>query len=493
VVRSLITISTALSIALSGVAYAQQPVLLAPPLDAAIAKGFDPPDSDFGPGHRGIDYETGPGQRVRAAAPGTVTFAGEVGGALFVTVMHDSQVETTYSRLGAVSVRVGQEVGEGTWLGVTDAAHPGDEGLHFGVKVDGSYVDPLSMMGPSYVAGAIHLAPLVWEPSAEIPEPLRSALMPRSAGTSTRPCVERVPRAYAPVPPNGNIAVAVAGIGSKTQDGVAADMYEQGPELLGYAPRSVYEFSYAGTDGPRLHDPYPSRTTFDDLNASAHKLNDLLRAIGRRHPGRDVDLIAHSQGGIVARTWLALQAESFDPDLPRVAHLVTFSSPHSGAPLAGEVDELATSSFSGAGVLLGASKLAAAGAPVPDPLSAAVQQLAPESHLMKTLAREDVAYGTRVLTLGIPNDVVVPTGRTDISGEGHRVVSPKGLNGHSAIVASPVARGLAYDFLRGAAPACPGTWDRWGPKAGRVVSWFESRLGRGYGLAESIGLGIPRP
>lgn len=492
-VRIFITLCTALSIACSGVAYAQQSTVLVPPLDAPIGERFVPPESDFGPGHRGIDYETGPGQRVRAAAPGTVTFAGAVGNALFVTVAHDPHVETTYSRLGDVWVRVGQDVGEGTWLGVTGAAHPGDAGLHFGVKVNGSYVDPLSMLGLSDVTDAIHLAPLVWEPSSELPEPLREALMPRSAGTSVRTCVERVPRAFATVPPNPNIAVAVAGIGSKTRGGVAADMYLHGPELLGYAARSVYEFSYAGTDGPGLHDPYQSRSTFDDLNASARKLGDLLRAIGGRHPGRDVDLIAHSQGGIVARTWLARQAQAFDPDLPRVAHLVTFSSPHSGAPLAGEVDDLATSSRSGAALLLGAAKLSGVGAPVPDPLSAAVRQLAPDSPRMKTLAREDVAYGTRVLTLGIPNDVVVPADRTQIGGERHRLVAPKGINGHSAIVASPEARGLAYDFLRGAAPACPESWDRWGSAAGRLVSWFESRLGEGYGLGESIGLRIHGP
>ena len=284
-VRPLITLCTALSIVCSGVAHAQQPVVLSPPLDAPIGERFVPPETDFGPGHRGIDYATGPGQRVRAAAPGTVTFAGAVESALFVTVAHDANIETTYSRLGSVSVRVGQDVDEGTWLGATGVAHPGVAGLHFGVKVDGSYVDPLSMLGPSDVTDAIHLAPLVWEPSAEIPEPLRGALMPRSAGTSARTCVERVQRAYAAVPPNRNIAVAVAGIGSKTRGGVAADMYQHGPELLGYAARSVYEFSYAGTKGHRLHDPYPSRSTFVDLNASAAQTGRPLTGDSAPSPG----------------------------------------------------------------------------------------------------------------------------------------------------------------------------------------------------------------
>jgi triacylglycerol esterase/lipase EstA (alpha/beta hydrolase family) len=59
-----------------------------------------------------------------------------------------------------------------------------------------------------------------------------------------------------------------------------------------------------------------------------------------RYPDADVDLLAHSQGGVVARTYLAEQASAWDPTLPRVAHLVTFAAPHQGARIASEVDEI---------------------------------------------------------------------------------------------------------------------------------------------------------
>ncbi|MEA2447637.1 MAG: hypothetical protein QOK47_1274, partial [Actinomycetota bacterium] len=217
-----------------GIARAQEPVWLISPVEGPVARGFDEPVDRFAAGHRGIDYAVTPGTRVRASAAGTVTFASSVAGALYVTISHGSGLESTYSRLEEVWVTPGQIVEQGTWLGLTGEAHAGTDGLHFGVKLDERYVDPLSMLAPVDVSTAIHLAPLVWEPSTAIPAPLRTALMPRSAGTAARPCAQRQARAYGVVPPNDNIAVAVAGIGSKTKGGIAADMYEQGPELLGY-------------------------------------------------------------------------------------------------------------------------------------------------------------------------------------------------------------------------------------------------------------------
>ena len=44
--------------------------------------------------------------------------------------------------------------------------------------------------------------------------------------------------------------IAVAGIGSHTAGGLSADMYEHGPEWLGYPADRVYRFSYRGIDGP---------------------------------------------------------------------------------------------------------------------------------------------------------------------------------------------------------------------------------------------------
>ena len=56
------------------------------PVVGPVTRAFDPPDSPFGSGHRGIDIAAPVGSAVHAASTGTITFAGPVGGRLFVTV-----------------------------------------------------------------------------------------------------------------------------------------------------------------------------------------------------------------------------------------------------------------------------------------------------------------------------------------------------------------------------------------------------------------------
>ncbi len=64
-------------------------------------------------------------------------------------------------------------------------------------------------------------------------------------------------------------------------------------------------------------------------------------------------------------------------------------------------------------------------------------------------------FGTRVLTLGIANDVLVPAGRTGIPGKPNVVVPAAGMWGHSGIVRSARALQIAHAFLAGAGVACP--------------------------------------
>jgi murein DD-endopeptidase MepM/ murein hydrolase activator NlpD len=112
----------------------------APPVDAPIADRFRPPATPYGPGNRGVDYATPPGTPVLAAGPGMVTFAGQVGGARHVVVLHGDGVRTSYSFLSDVAVRRGDDVDQGTHLGTT-----GTKPLHFGARVGDQYIDPLSL------------------------------------------------------------------------------------------------------------------------------------------------------------------------------------------------------------------------------------------------------------------------------------------------------------------------------------------------------------
>lgn len=121
-------------------AHHERPVFR-PPVDAPVTDPFRPPENPYGPGNRGIEYDTEPGDVVRAAASGTVEFAGAVAGALHVTVDHGGGLLSSYSYLQRISVRVGAGVAQGRVIGITG------ERLHFSVRLEGAYTDPDTFIG----------------------------------------------------------------------------------------------------------------------------------------------------------------------------------------------------------------------------------------------------------------------------------------------------------------------------------------------------------
>ena len=468
---------------------AEASVRLVPPVDGPVIVRFEEPEHRWAPGHRGLDYSVVPGTRVRAAAAGVVRFAGTVANSRAVTIDHGAGYTTTYSDLDTIEVRAGDELGQGAWIGTSGSAHEGGvDGIHLGVKLNGAYVDPATLLAPADVSDAIHLAPLVWQPPVAMPTEFRSAFA--DAGNATQPCRAARSLSGTPdVPPNDNIAVAIAGLSSSTDRGLQADMYEHGPEELGYSPERIYRFSYAGVKGPRLHRPYAATDTYDDISDAARRLRRLLVRIARRHPGADVDLIAHSMGGLVARRFLSTSAKEVAARVPRVDHFVTFSTPHQGASIAELPAKLESKTLTGRWLVDGMSSWARSGGPLPDPRSTAVSQLAPGSLLLKEMAREGVLYGTKALALAIPNDLVVTADRASWEEATARTVAPEGLHGHSSIVASDAAQGLAYDFLRDAPASCEDGWDLWGPRVGRVLGFAESQSYRGLSAVEELAVG----
>ena len=86
---------------------------LRPPPEVVAA--YDPPESAYGAGHRGVDLAGAVGQPVRAALPGTIGFAGMIAGRPVVVVDH-GETRTTYepvtTTLGrGTSVAAGQPIG----------------------------------------------------------------------------------------------------------------------------------------------------------------------------------------------------------------------------------------------------------------------------------------------------------------------------------------------------------------------------------------------
>ena len=107
-----------------------------PPVEAPIVDPFRAPEHAFGPGNRGIEYGTTPGQVVAASAEGTIKFAGQVGGNLFVTVDHGGGLVTTVGFLDSITVGVGENVSRGQRLGTAGTS------THFSARQDGVHFNP---------------------------------------------------------------------------------------------------------------------------------------------------------------------------------------------------------------------------------------------------------------------------------------------------------------------------------------------------------------
>ncbi|MDQ2651138.1 MAG: M23 family metallopeptidase, partial [Actinomycetota bacterium] len=118
---------------------ADGPVRYEPPVEAEVVEPFHVDGGPYSRGNRGLDYGTEPGTEVRAAADGSVTFAGTVAGSRHVTVLHEDGIRTSYSFLDEVRVARGQRVRRGQVVGTTRGE------LHFGARRGDAYFDPASL------------------------------------------------------------------------------------------------------------------------------------------------------------------------------------------------------------------------------------------------------------------------------------------------------------------------------------------------------------
>ena len=121
-----------------------------PPLaPLQLASTFDPPARDWLPGHRGVDLVSEPGDIVRAAGPGVVTFARDLAGRGVVSLDHGS-LRTTYEPIDA-RVAVGQRVAAGAPIG-TSGSGTGHCGtgrcVHVGLLRGREYLNPMLLFGP---------------------------------------------------------------------------------------------------------------------------------------------------------------------------------------------------------------------------------------------------------------------------------------------------------------------------------------------------------
>ena len=112
-----------------------------------IVAAYIAPAHRYGPGHRGIDLAAVDRAEVRAPAEGVIAFSGDIAGRGVITIDHDGGLVTTLEPVDS-AVAVGQRVDRGQRIGVTSVgghAPPGT--IHFGVRLDGEYVNPLLLFG----------------------------------------------------------------------------------------------------------------------------------------------------------------------------------------------------------------------------------------------------------------------------------------------------------------------------------------------------------
>ncbi len=113
-----------------------------------VTRPFEAPPTPYAAGHRGVDLKGVPGEPVRAASAGQVSYAGPLAGRGVVVVVHGA-LRTTYEPVQA-TVKRGARVSRGTADRHVAAGHAGCPAaacLHWGLLRGETYLDPLSLLG----------------------------------------------------------------------------------------------------------------------------------------------------------------------------------------------------------------------------------------------------------------------------------------------------------------------------------------------------------
>lgn len=121
------------------------------PSSGTISSGFgsrESPTEGASSYHKGIDIAAPTGSRVIAAAGGKVviaTYSASAGN--YIMISHGSGTYTVYMHMSSLNVSEGDEVSQGDTIGaVGSTGYSTGPHLHFGIRKNGSYVDPESYL-----------------------------------------------------------------------------------------------------------------------------------------------------------------------------------------------------------------------------------------------------------------------------------------------------------------------------------------------------------
>lgn len=156
----------------------------------SVVRGWEPPPSPYGRGHRGVDLAAPPGTEVRATAPGRVAFAGPVAGRGVLSIelagTGEPPLRTTYEPVRPL-VRPGALVAEGQVVAVVaeGSSHCPTGCLHWGLLRGEEYLDPLALLPASALRrGPSRLLPVFGVPG---PSTDPGGAPPRFAEASAAP------------------------------------------------------------------------------------------------------------------------------------------------------------------------------------------------------------------------------------------------------------------------------------------------------------------
>jgi pimeloyl-ACP methyl ester carboxylesterase len=251
------------------------------------------------------------------------------------------------------------------------------------------------------------------------------------------------------------IAILVGGLGSSSGDAAVLGL---DTAALGYADDDVAQFSYEGgqATGERMLDRVPVRdyqrsSTWGDLTDTGAHLRDLLVDVAAAHPGVPVDLIGHSQGGIVIRAALD-GPDTWAPDLPVIANVITMGTPHHGAAAATAANVIGLAGF-GETVLRAVQVVSLGRAPA---ASRATQQLASFSRLIESLGERSLPAGARVTSIASDRDRTVDSQLSAIDHATNVVVDVESdlWGAHDALPGDPDTRREVALALHGLRPTC---------------------------------------
>lgn len=467
------------------------PPAWSPPVDGDVVRPFRPAVNTYGAGgHAGVDYRAAAGEPVRAAGRGVVSFTGQVAGAVFVVVAHGHDLRTTYAPMASVEVRRGHEVERGALLGAASGSglHADAPGtLHFGLRRGDTPLDPLLLFEPPDLTEVVRLIP------ADDFNPLMLGTIQGERNRLARWVRQAVDRAGDRlvggflVPPvvaseallgavrvgqgvhdwaaqgectprseartrrfdTGRRLVAVAGLNSRWEPARTAP-FGLPADDLGYEPSEVTVFSYAPDSGA-----YGHADTHIGPEVAAARLAAQLATQAREHPGEAVDMVGHSQGGVVVEAFLKLHYAGHEREYPPIGKVVTLAAPHRGAPVAGTARRFDTLPLAGeaAGVVSTLTDT------VPVSSSGSAVDLDPHGDFIRRLRDRPLPEGVSMTTISGLDDVIVPASHARVDGAEQVVVNPRGWNDHSGILTDPNAVAAAGLALAGAPPPCTGLAD----------------------------------